>query len=164
MVGVGLCALAAAASAALGWLSVVRLGRGGEAWIDELKSEVGGATSDEERVAVVDELLADFDRRLETDAHWPKAAVYLAVASGLGALIAAWWLGGWRETSYGLPVVATGVAVAVAAAGAHSRRRQRMREGADRLVSTLLGDLARRDVTIPRRRKPRFRGRDRAGR
>jgi hypothetical protein len=151
-----LCASVAFGSAMVAWTPVVRIARRQAAFAAELRDQLAGSVSDEDRIATTDAALADFEQRLDVDADGPKAGAWIAIAGGVCSIIAGYWLAGWQIALVGLPIAFAGVIASLAARHALGQRQESARVEVDRLVVRQLGDLVDREVALPRRRRPRF--------
>jgi hypothetical protein len=141
----------------LAWAPTWRVRRTLAAWSDEVRAAVAEARGDGEKVALVDQLAAELERGLDTDAHWPRTAAWLALAGAVGAVIAMLSWGAPLADLLALAVMGA-AAVMLSLAGARGRRQrhEQARHEADRVIAGLVGDLVHREVWIPRPRTPRF--------
>lgn len=153
LVGLG----AAAACVALAWRAAWRIGPETDAWTAEVREALGEAKSDEEKVALVDQLLGEFERRIVEGEHWPRAALWLNFAVGFCTLIAEALTSRWAEAAAVLIESAAGAMAALAGGRAMRRMQEQARRQADEIVARLAGELIHREVAIPRRRKLRIR-------
>ncbi|MEM1032643.1 MAG: hypothetical protein AAGN82_20020 [Myxococcota bacterium] len=117
------------------------------------RSAVEGASQDAERVAVVNDALAELEHEIDASAGAPAAAMRLAAYGGIMAAAAGLVWGRVPELGLGVPValaVAMGVGLARRRGEAEARR---CRREADRGVFALVGSLVDRDVAMPARRR-----------
>jgi hypothetical protein len=156
VIGVVLGVVAAAGAAVLSSCAVLRVGRQFDAWCEELREEVRQSQGERERALVIDERLADFERRLQTDSHWPTGAMGVAAAGGLAAVVAALSSAGANDALLALAFTVIGVMAARFGAKAQRQRQGAMRRAADRVVAELAPELLDRELALPRRRAPRF--------
>jgi hypothetical protein len=127
-------------------------------WAAELRGELEAAQADDERVAAANAALGAFERRLAPFALWPRTAAWLAVASGLMAVLLAVWAGGLGAALPPLPLVAVSLLLCLAACRRERTERAAQRGHADEVVRLLVGPLYDAEVALPRRRR-RWRGR-----
>lgn len=104
-----------------------------------LGSEALGAPNDRARVAFVNELLADVDHALSSRSAWPKAAVRIAVLSGL--LLASIAILANVDMSWAIAVASVCAAAGIGCAAAERavvKRVEDRKRAVDVLVSVVL--------------------------
>jgi Flp pilus assembly protein TadB len=130
-------------------------------WEKQLADDVLAAQSDVDRLVAVNDAVAEAQRELDQSAGWPAAGVRISVLGGL-LLAAAAYLA-TQEISPALRVAVVGAAGALGCyeAGRRAKDRSRKHRAAiDALVRVVAGHLD--GVAIPTRRRPGFRGGERA--
>jgi hypothetical protein len=120
-------------------------------WDDDLDEALAQARDDRERVAAVNELLADAEHRLVAGERLPRSAAFIAVVATALCLVA----GALREPTFVLlacvPIALAGAAACIAAGRAGRRRADAERRRVDALVAARVGALYEAEVEVPRR-------------
>lgn len=142
-----------AACVSLAWRYPRRIASAsGPQWRAELAESFADAEGDAERIAVVNDALADVEHDLDVAGRWPVTARWLALYGWLLAVLAGLV---WSPE----PVLLASVPIAFGAVFGTQTARRRGRRGAracrveaDRFVAAVAGELLHRDVNMPVRR------------
>lgn len=124
-------------------------------WEARFATELEGAAPGPGRVAIANELLADFEHELTVGSRWPTSALRIGAAGQLLLAITAFLAGAGWPAYLGVAVVGfAGFVACLIASSQASSAAARQRDGADSLVAAVLPDepSERTGETKPRRR------------
>jgi hypothetical protein len=125
-------------------------------WEHRLAAAVLEAPNDLEKIAAVNDAIADLEHAFRTGAGWPPAGIRIALfgATLLGSLTYLWA----HDLRFALSILGVGGATALACAEANSaarRKTEATRKAIDALVATAVGSLAFASAEFPERRSRR---------
>ncbi len=139
------------------WRAPRDIARRGDGAAEELAALLATAPADERRVVVVNDLLDELDHALRRDAGLPKQLAWIALTAGLAvALLSRLREGSWAALAGCVLVAVLGVGACAAAQRATGRVAIRVRARVDGDVESLLGELYRAEIVLPRRREMRW--------
>lgn len=148
--------LTAALCSVFAWRGSLRMRQTGSRAVTALARELDGVESDRQRVAAVNEVLADLDHALRPDLRLPTKLAWIVFVTSLALMIAARLLGEDGALAGALVCGAAGMASCLFAKRTSRVVAGEARTRVDREIASLVGPLYHAEIVLPKRREMRW--------